>query len=387
MTKIIPDIAVKFPSKFQNDFPNTMQYFGFFTKEEIENNKDKLLMLDIDFGRYCSLSCPACFRKSNLVDDIPEGDLTYDELIKIIDEAKVLGLKMIKICGAGEPTQNSRFLPFIEAMTKKDIGVAVFTKGQVLGSDEQAKKFNQQYGINSAKELCQRLAKLKVSFMLSFQSFEVEKQDELVGGIKGHALIRNQALVNLVEAGFNNSEPTRLCLELGPITKKNYEEVFAIYTYARRRNIYLITNLLMTSGKQIDSDFLAEYDFSPEAKIDLFTKIYSWNIENGLQTLDQIKEEGISCMPGIHPCNQVACGLYITAKGNAVGCPGFGELEDIEGNIRKEDIKTIWEKSRNKKLYVGKFNCLCPPKDGITIPYGLYAEVLKRLEKRYNNKH
>jgi len=384
MTKIIPDIALKFPSGFPTKFPNTMKYFGFFAKEEIEKNKGKLLMLDIDFGRYCSLNCPACFRKSNIVDDIAEDDLTYDELIKIIDEAKILGLQMIKICGAGEPTQNSRFLPFIEEMTKKDIGVAVFTKGQVLGNDEQAKRFNQQYGINSAKELCQRLAKLKVSFMLSFQSFDLEKQDEFVGDVKGHALIRNQALLNLVEAGFNDSIPTRLSLEPGPITRKNYQEVFDIYTYARRRNIYLITNLLMTSGKQIDNNFLAEYDFSKEAKIDLFTDIYSWNIENGLQTLNQVKKEGISCMPGIHPCNQVACGLYVTAKGNVVGCPGFGELEDIEGNIRKESIKEIWEKSKNKKLYAGKFNCFCPPKDGLTIPRELYSEVLKRLEKKYN---
>lgn len=380
MPKIIPNIPEVFTNKFPREYQNILPYFGFFSREEIEKNKGKLLMLDIDFGRYCSLNCPGCFRKSNVVDDIQYGDLTYDEIVEIINEAIPMGLQTIKICGAGEPTQNNNFLQFIRDMTKKNIGVAVFTKGQALGSDEEAVKFNKTSGINSAQELCEELFNLKVSFMLSFQSFDTEKQDRLVGNIEGHALVRNQALINLVNAGFNKTNPTRLALELGPIVKENYDEIFDLYVFARRRNIYLIPNFLMVSGKQINKEFLKKYDLSEKQKYDLFMRIYSWNIENGLQTIEQIKEEGISCMPGIHPCNQVACGLYITAKGNVVGCPGFTE---VEGNIRKESIKDIWEKSKNKNQRAGIFNCKCPPKDGITIPFNLYKMVLDNLEKKY----
>jgi MoaA/NifB/PqqE/SkfB family radical SAM enzyme len=376
MPKIIPKISEIFPDKFPKNFQNTIQYFGFFSQEEIKKNKGKLLMLDLDFGRYCSLNCPACFRKSNAVDDTPESDLTYDELIKLVDEAKALGLQTIKICGAGEPTQNSRFLQFIEDMTKRNIGVAVFTKGQVLGDDKMAKKFNKIYGIDSAQELCDRLSKLKVSFMISFQSFDTEKQNRLVGNIKNHAFVKNQALINLVNAGFTKTNPTRLALELGPITKENYDEIFDLYIYARRRNIYLIPNFLMTSGKQIDKEFLKQYDLSDKQKYDLFIKIYPWNIKNGLQTVEQIKKEGISCMPGIHPCNQIACGLYVTANGNVVGCPGFTE---IEGNVKEEKIKDIWKRSQNYQIRKGIYNCKCPPKDGITIPHNLYQKVLDNL--------
>lgn len=383
MTKKIPSIPRKFEGQFPADFDNSIQNWGFFTRKEIEANKGKLLMLDIDFGRYCSLNCPGCFRKSNVVDNIPEGDLTYDELMKLIDEARDLGLQTIKICGAGEPTQNTRFLQFIEDMTKRGIGIAVFTKGQVLGSDKETRKFYKPYGINSAKKLCERLSKLKVSFMLSFQSFDAEKQDKLVGDVEGHALVRNQALKNLISVGFNKSNPTRLAFELGPITKDNYNEILDLYIYARERNIFPIPNLLMTSGKQIDREFLNNFDLTKEQKIELFVKIYLWNIDRGVQTLDQIRVEGISSMPGIFPCNQVACGLYITAKGNVVGCPGFGESGDVEGNVKKENIKEIWNKSKNKRLRAGVFNCKCPPKDGITIPIELYDEVLKKLEQKY----
>jgi len=134
--KIIPDIPKKFEGQFPADYQNKIQYWGFFTQEELEANKGKLLMMDIDFRRYCSLNCASCFRKSNVVDDVNEGDLSYDELLIVIDEAKGLGLQSVKICGAGEPTQDSRFLQFARDMTDRDIGLAVFTKGEVMKKQE-----------------------------------------------------------------------------------------------------------------------------------------------------------------------------------------------------------------------------------------------------------
>ena len=335
-------------------------------------------MLDIDFRRYCSLNCASCFRKSNVVDDVNEGDLSYDELLAVIDDAKKLGLQSVKICGAGEPTQDSRFLQFARDMTERDIGLAVFTKGQVLGSDEEAKRFNHRYGIESAQELCDELYKLKVSFMLSFQSFYTEVQDALVGE-EGHALVRNRTLENLVRTGFNEPNPTRLCLCNAPITKTNYGEAFDIYVYARERNIYPVIAVSMVSGKQLDDKFIHKIDITDEQKVELWTRVYSWNIEKGIQTLEQIRKEGISAMPGSHPCNQVAAGLYVTANGNVVGCPGYTV---IEGSVKNKGIGEIWEESQNKRR-AGTFNCGCPPKEDKTIPTKLYAIVLRNLEREY----
>jgi MoaA/NifB/PqqE/SkfB family radical SAM enzyme len=377
--KIIPNI----PKKIDN-FPRISEdiipYWGFFSQQELSENKGKLLMLDFDFGRYCSLDCPECFRKDSVVDDFSDEDLTYDEIINVIDEARELGLQSVKICGAGEPTENTKFLQLIRDMTDRDIGLAVFTKGSVLGSDEKTSLFNKKYGITTAKELCEQLYDLKVSFMLGFQSFYTEIQDEIVGGVEGHALVRNKALENLVNAGFNNTYPTRLAICSNAISKMNYEEVFEIYVYARERNLYPVTTVTMVSGKQLDKEYLEKTDITDQQKIDLWTKIYSWNIENGIQKLSQIQGEGVSVLPGTHPCNQIACGLYVTANGNVVGCPGF---TDVEGNVKETSIKEIWENSKNIRR-AGTFNCKCPPKDGITIPNDLYEKVLKNLEEKYS---
>ena len=211
--------------------------------------------------------------------------------------------------------------------------------------------------------------------MLSFQSFYTEVQDALVGE-EGHALVRNQALENLVRAGFNEPNPTRLCLCNAPITKTNYDEVFDIYVYARERNIYPVIAVSMVSGKQLDDEFIHKIDLTNEQKVDLWTRVYSWNIERGVQTLEDIRREGISAMPGSHPCNQVAAGLYVTANGNVVGCPGYTM---IEGSVKNRSIGEIWETSQNKRR-AGKFNCGCPPKEGKTIPTDLYVKVLNSLE-------
>ncbi len=84
-------------------------------------------------------------------------------------------------------------------------------------------------------------------------------------------------------------------------------------------------------------------------------------------------------MPGSHPCNQVSCGLYVTANGNVVGCPGY---TTIEGNVKEKSIREIWKESQNKKR-AGTFNCGCPPKEGRTIPTRLYENVLRYLEEKH----
>lgn len=156
-----------------------------------------------------------------------------------------------------------------------------------------------------------------------------------------------------------------------------------ILVYSRERNLYPVIAVSMVSGKQIDSEFLKKHDLSKQQKVDLWTRIYSWNIEHGIQTLDEIRQEQVSVMPGVHPCNQVACGLYLTARGNVVGCPGFNF---IEGNMREENIKDIWNRSQNRRLRAGTFNCHCPPKDGITIPWNFYEDILKKLEEKHSQK-
>jgi len=379
---IQPDIPKVYEGRFPPDYQNRVMYWGFFPREDIEANKGRLLMLDVDLGRECSLACPTCYRRLSVIDDSGGKDLTYDELTGVIGDAvRDQPLQSVKVCGAGEPLEDVRFLRFVREMDSMGIGVNAFIKGNVLGSDEWTEAvYGREYGISSAMQLAEELAKYRLSFNLCCQSFRPEVQNAMVGR-DWYASLRNKAMVNLAKAGFNRGNPTRLCLANAPVTRQNIDDAFGIYVYARERNMYPCIAVPMTSGKQLTPEFIDRIDIPHERKIQLWVEAYSWNIDHGISTIKQLRMDGVSCMPGGHVCNQNAAGVYITANGNVVRCPGFTE---VEGNVRNESIGDIWE--RVGKEFAGTFNCGCPPKEDTTIPVILYDDVLIELEKRYGGR-
>ncbi|MFA6128221.1 MAG: radical SAM protein [Bacteroidales bacterium] len=379
--KIFPNVC-KYNVLRNSALNNLVQNWGFFSKEEFENNPNSLMMLDIDFGRKCSLSCPACFRRNNNVDNDDFTDLSYDELISVIIDAKNIGLKYIKICGAGEPFENPLLVRFAEELTSMNIGLSIFTKGHILGDDNLTKKIFYNDGINTADELAQKLFNLNTSILISAQSFDPIIQDKLVGNISGYTLLRNKAIELLATIGFNKCSPTRLALCSNPITRLNYPEIFTIYKYCRERNILPINAALMTSGNQLTQSFLNKYDVSNQEKEELYFQIYKYNIDNGIQDIQSITSEGISCLPGIHPCNQIVSGLYLTSNGNVVRCPG--DACTPLGNTHNVSISKLWHNCKEWK-YSKMYNVSCPYKDGITLPKNIYLNVLSRLEQ--SNKH
>ena len=367
--QVIPKIPVIFKNKFPKNLVNTANGWA-FSEKVIKQNKGKILTLDIDFGNYCSLNCPHCFRRNNKVNTGKQKQMGYDDIIKLIKDAKKLGLKSVKFLGAGEPFEDKRFIEFLRFLHSEKIIPVIFTKGTVIGDDTLAKKWNSLYGITTGKQLAKELKKLNVTILLGFNSFDTEIQDKMVGNVKGYTLKRNKALTLLVDAGFNKTNPTKLCLAMNPITKQNYDNLFEMYKWARIRNLCAIITPTMISGRCAEKYQWDKITPSKKKLVELYTKIYNWNIEKGIQTLEQIQKEGVSSYAGVMPCNQIACGMYVTLTGTVLRCPG----DDVTV------FGSIWKNCENYNR-VGTFNCGCPPKIGKSIPTGMYSEIIKNLEK------
>ena len=372
--KIIPDIPVvyeKFPEGYINDIKGWA-----FAKSTIQKNKGKLLTLDIDFGDYCSLNCPFCFRMNNQI-DAKQRELHSDDLKRIIIEAKGLGLRSVKFLGKGDPFENKGFLDFLIFLHSVDVIPLIFTKGHVIGDDKQVFKYFGEHGLFTGLELAKELKKLNASIMLGFNSFSESEQNRMVGR-KGsdYTNVRNQALMNLVSAGLNRGNPTSLALAINPITIWNIDQALEIYKWGRKRNMYCIVTPSMISGRAKDKTWVAITPKEEEI-LQLYKEIYEFNIETGLQTRDQILDEGISAYAGGHPCNQVSTGLYVSLNGVVLSCPGSEEV--VEGNIWEKPLTEIWENSKNRTLRAGKFNCGCIAKDGKSIPNDLYSRVRDAL--------
>lgn len=370
-----PNIPIIYKNKFPKDFVNDVNGWN-FSREELRENKGKILTLDIDFGDHCSLNCPHCFRRENNVDSGNNSPMTYDETVQLILDAKKLGLRSVKFLGAGEPFENKRFIEFLRFLKTQDVIPLIFTKGQVLGDNALAKKWNSDYGISTCRELAEELKRVDASILLGFNSFDEGRQDRMVGGITGYTKKRNHALELLVKAGLNQNNPTQLALICTPITKDNLEEIFEIYKWGKKRNLYVVTCPTMVSGRCAKTASWKNITPSEKKLVDLYVKIYQFNIAREMQTIEQIKKDGIAAYAGSHPCNQVCCGMYITLSGKVLRCPG--DDVTVFGGIRQNSLKEIWKSSENFRR-AGTFNCGCPPKVGKTFSQNFFQEVMESL--------
>ena len=378
---VIPNILKVYDGKFpEGDVHDQIGGWG-FTREEIEKNAGKLLTLDVDFssGDQCSLNCPHCYSHNGSIDASNSPPISFEEQVRLIEQGKELGLKTIKLLGRGEHTEHPRLLEYLEEVNRLGIVPLMFTKGHVIGDDEMARKYHGHRGIRSGEDLAKRLAELNARILLGFRSFDTVVEDRGVGNVWGYSEKRNRALELLVQQGFNQHHPTHIGLMAIPVTKETIGDVFEIYTWGKERNMGVCVTPSMVSGRGAKQVRQIDEEFS-EGLINLYTKIYAWNIGRGIHTLDQLREEGVSAYAGLRPCQQVGCGLYVTLFGDVYICPGDDSPNVKFGNIRDKSLKDIWEASPNFKR-AGHFNYHCPAKDGKTIPRNLYAEVLRRLEE------
>jgi organic radical activating enzyme len=401
MVEIPADLAVipeSFPGKLPAGYVNDVLGWGVppgLLHSKLEDGTYRLLTLDIDFGQTCSLNCPHCFRKSQLL-STGRPPLTFEELTGVLREAKDLGLVSVKFLGAGEPFEAPGILEMLQLLKEWNIRAAIFTKGYILGSDEFTEIFfGKSHGITKARDLIERLNALDVSILLGFNSFRHEIQDDFIGKrysiIKNYPELRDRALRWLIEAGFNcfvPGQPTRLALIAAPIKPENIDEIMDIYVWGRRRNMYPLSCPTTYSGlgkAEFEREKKMDFEAYIEALKDLYTKIYLWNMENGVITLGDLKREGVSLYPGCHPCDQVAAGMYVTLEGLVIRCPGRDDISYIEyPDIRKRSsLKDVWMKSKNYGLasQEDKLNYQCLARDGFFFRenHRFYSEIFERI--------
>lgn len=425
--KLIPEIYS------ENNFPKNFSLAPLdwvLTDQEIEKNKlikingkkiRPLLTMDLEFlsndivkkakngivdlvkNYPCGLKCPGCFSQEDVYND-KQNLMKWQEVMKIIDEARELGLKSIKFLGPGEMFQNPDLFNILDALKERKLPISIFTKGAELGDDALAKKIFSSQGINTAKELVNKISEYKnVRILLGFNSFSSQRQDMMVGslkkpgdyivengiftsrGISNYTQKRDNALLNLVESGFNKKEQ-KLSLIAAPVFYYQIDEIPQMYLWAAKRNIPLVIAPTMESGPKAKALQKANKELDPEHKqlINLMVEVYKTAIDNGVLTIEKIKKEGISAYMGTSPCNQVANGLFMRLNGQIQMCPGKSDIPSIYGNINSNKLINIWTNSPNYNMGPLKNNWCTAKTNGM--PKIIQEEVMKILEKKYSKK-
>jgi MoaA/NifB/PqqE/SkfB family radical SAM enzyme len=202
-------------------------------------------------------------------------------------------------------------------------------------------------------------------------------------GTFNYTEFRDIALERLMDAGFNGMEhnPTRL----GTATvmlKSNYHELLHQYRYFRAMNVYPIINTVVPCGRTKDMSSVRKISPTKEEKIELWKKIYSFNIEN------DIKYEGVSSYVGGHICSQLGYAMYVNVFGEVFDCPS--STRNSLGNVKFNGddgvkLRNLWELDDFKNNYR---NCLdngCPWRfqSSAMIPKTLFREVHEYLKMTY----
>jgi MoaA/NifB/PqqE/SkfB family radical SAM enzyme len=385
---------------FKQEYKNDVMYWGNHIQllEGDVFSGPRLRHLDLDYGDTCSLSCPHCFRRDSRFDTVTDNNrLAENDIRRLVKEAQNDGLESVKILGRGEPFQSSGLLAFIDYLCDLGLGVSIFTKGHVIGSDDTVHRYFGDMGISTGKKLVSWLKERNTSILLGFNSFRADLQEEFIGqkasSVSDYVKCRDTALERLITAGFNDyvpGSPTRLALIAAPIKPENVEEVFDIYTWARLQNIYMLSCPTTISGKGLDeAERQKTFKNYMDQLVLLYARIYKWNIDHGLVTVQRLQEEGISLYPGCHPCTQISCGLYLNLSGQVVQCPGRVDEETIFTNdIRHEEsLNSVWLRSINFKRANGElcgqfgnsWNYGCPARDGLSLPSDFYSRIMERI--------
>jgi len=427
---------VTFPGRVQNGWVNGAKAWhipnatpGLYTLD-IEHISDNIVKLhnaskekESVSSRYrqdlCIHKCPSCFNEQNFVYSKEKRDLsgkliknkagktrvnkmmTFEETLKVVDDAIKIAkgegheFESVKFLGPGELLMNPQLFKIIEAYRDRKIQFNIFTKGALLGSDELAKKYQKM----NAKELVNKLESYKnVGLLVSFQSFDGNLAENLVTskdsrgvtkGLKDYATIRERAIENLFNSKFYEEGATnRICIINAPIVPENIEESFDIYKFFIERGTPVVMTPSMNSGKGClqylrQKELMGKEEWNTKL-VELYAKIYAFNIEKGVQTSEQIKLEGISSYAGAEPCNQVSTGLYVRANGLVQMCPGSLDKETVFANLHEVPLKEIWKKSSNKKKGVNDphnlINNKCPAKDGVGFSRDFYDRVMQKLD-------
>ena len=381
---------------FRRDFKNGIAGWCFSDKDLDNTYRDprRILMLDMEFGTTCRLNCDYCFRTNDYRDKFrpTPKPLSCGDVKDVVDQAKKMRAQSIHFVGKGESLEEPDFLEIVHYIAQKEMIPLIFTAGHVLGDDKLAMEIHDG---KTGTEIVKELYESNASIILKINSINEGAQNQVVrsstmkykdGSVLefNYAKSREIALERLMNAGFNRLEhnPTRLGTA-SVMLKSNYLELIHHYRYFRFLNIYPIINTVVPCGRTSEMSKVFQMSPTEEEKIELWKKIYSFNIENG------IKYEGVSSYVGGHICSQLGYGMYINVFGEVFDCPSSTREKPI-GNVKfngtdGQKLSKLWRKAPNRKTYRGCRDNGCPWRfqHSAMIPQTLFRQVDEYLKKKY----
>jgi radical SAM protein with 4Fe4S-binding SPASM domain len=284
-----------------------------FSQEEIAASlaEEGLLSLELEFTRKCNLRCIYCYASAG---GALEEELTLDEVLCVLEQARQLGARKIVLLGGGEPFLFPHVKEVIRHIYSLGLSQAVFTNGAVL-----------------SRELCKFLSDHRVGVAVKHNSFHPAIQDALAGVVGAHRLI-NRGLRLLMESGYPG-ENRPLCIQT-VICRQNMDEIEEMWIWARERGITPYFEVLTNQGRARQNPQLA---LAPGEIQTVFQRLSGIDRERfGARWIPRPPIAGFTCRRHLYSC-------LVNSQGFVQPCTG---VDLSVGNVREKPLATILRESR-----------------------------------------
>lgn len=291
-----------------------------------EQKKGSMPVLDLELSAQCSAACCIYCDSKPLVGCAHAGEVSWENLYKLLMESKELGLRWIYTCGLGEPLEDSKFWMLLDFIKKYNINLSIFTNGLFIKDVETAK----------------RLLESNVHIILKLDTFEETAFDRILGK-KGTAKKVYAANEYLLKAGYGSKDGkyTNLAYSIVP-TVFSIKGIPDVIEFAKKNGVFPSIGELENAGNIFRKGIKEMLDVSTKELVQLkaLADNYSGN---------EYKRPICSAiMTGVHIDNLGNC---VVDRLSGLNCKWFMLTEpDVYyiGKIQDISIKELFKKV---KLY------------------------------------
>ena len=334
--------AIDHPKTMMNDFyqvteekvsENTRDFF----LEEVQG-RPLISNIQFELSSRCNERCIHCYipnDKKNRGFDMPTG-----KVLSILDEFSEMGGIHVTLSG-GEVLLHKKLMDIIDYCRKKDFKITILSNLISL-KDEQIPL----------------LKKANLSLVqTSLYSMSPEVHDTITT-VKGSWKKTKDAIEKLVQADI----PVQISC---PIMKANKNDYAAVVGYARQLKIKAQTDFMLIARADLDTENLANR-LSLDETANVIRDIIKDDINYYEETLTKVTRAELYEMDPERFRKQPVCGVgydncCIAANGDVYPCAGWQDY--VLGNVYKQSLRDIWEKSPRamelRKITQGSFpQCL-----------------------------
>jgi radical SAM protein with 4Fe4S-binding SPASM domain len=282
----------------------------------------------------CNLRCKHCLSDSGRS---KQNELNTSEAKRLIDTLEMMKIFNINFSG-GEPLIRPDIFELLEYASEKKMGIELLSNGalitpEVIKKLENTNIFSVQISIDGLKNTHDAFRGIKGSFKRSINAIKLLKNANYGLSISSAVTRQNiDEIPEIIDSAIDlgaNSYKTTLFMPTGR-GKNNVDDLILTPHDVKR-----FTFMLLEKKKEVGDKIIISNE-----------ELYPWLIGNPNKTCSKSQKREDNAKIG---CTAGNSSLYITPDGKITPCPFLSKF--VAGDIRKGNLKRIWNKSSTFEIF------------------------------------